>query len=31
MVIEDAYVLGQELERIRHTNKIPAQLKAVEK
>jgi zeaxanthin epoxidase len=31
MAIEDAYVLGQELEGIQHTNEIPARLKAFEK
>jgi zeaxanthin epoxidase len=31
MAIEDAYVLGQELDGIHHTNEIPARLKAFEK
>jgi 2-polyprenyl-6-methoxyphenol hydroxylase-like FAD-dependent oxidoreductase len=31
MAIEAAYVLGQELQEIQHTNEIPAPLKAFEK
>lgn len=31
MAIEDAYVLGQELEGIRHTDEIPGRLKAYQK